>query len=77
MGRFSAKYPNLEQSKKRATKPKTLGLALRKLERANQDNDYLIAKWFERNMEDVKFLAVRDYFAALEQIIKNQPTQSK
>jgi predicted lipid-binding transport protein (Tim44 family) len=51
--------------------------ALQRLAHVNRDNDYLIAKWYAREMEDIRFMVLRDYYAALEQILKENDKQTK
>lgn len=38
-------------------------------EQRNNDNDYLVSKWYGRPMETIKFLFLSDYWGMLERIL--------
>jgi hypothetical protein len=67
---------SLTDGKKRK-RPATLFHALQRLAQVNRENDYLIAKWYNREMEDVRFMVLRDYLSAIEQILKENDKQQK
>lgn len=45
--------------------------ALQRLNEKNRENDYIITKGDPVQMANVRFWVIRDYYAALEQILKD------
>lgn len=46
-------------------------MALMKLKERNRENDYIITKGDPVQMQNVRFWVIGDYYAALEQILKD------
>lgn len=59
--------PNVKPKKK----PATYQHALQKLKEQNRENDYIITKGDSVQMQNVRFWVIRDYYSALEQILKD------
>ena len=67
-------YPRLnkiEPNIKPKRKPQTYQHALQKLKEQNRENDYIITKGDPVQMANVRFWVIRDYYSALEQILKD------
>ena len=61
----------IEPNAKPKKKPPTYQHALQKLKEQNRENDYIITKGDPVQMANVRFWVIRDYYAALEQILKD------
>ena len=62
----------VEPNTKKQKKPATYQQALQKLKEQNRENDYIITKGDPVAMQNVRFWVIRDYYAALEQILKDK-----
>ena len=57
---------------KKPEKRKPYQLALQRLREVNRENDYILAKGDTVKMQEVRYWTLGDYFAALEQILKDK-----
>jgi hypothetical protein len=61
----------IEPNVKAKKKPQTYQHAIQKLKEQNRENDYIITKGDPVQMANVRFWVIRDYYSALEQILKD------
>ena len=62
----------VDPTAKKSKRPQTYQQALQKVKEQNRENDYIITKGDSVQMQNVRFWVIRDYYAALEQILKDK-----
>jgi len=67
-----ARLNKAEPNTKKNKRPTSYQHALQKLKEQNRENDYIITKGDSVAMQNVRFWVIRDYYAALEQILKDK-----
>ena len=61
----------IDPNAKKFKRPASYQQALQKLRETNRENDYIITKGDSVQMQNVRFWVIRDYYGALEQILKD------
>lgn len=61
----------IDPTVKKIKRPASFQQAIQRLKETNRENDYIITKGDPVQMQNVRFWVIGDYYAALEQILKD------